>query len=381
MKLETLLAERKLVVCVGSGGVGKTTTSAALALRAARNGRKVLVLTIDPARRLANSLGLKRFGNDETRIELNALEGASGELWAMMLDQRRTFDDLIQRLSPDEGTRAGILENRVYRAIADNVAGSQDYMATEKLYDVVSSGRYDLVVLDTPPVKNALDFLEAPGRLARFFDRRIMKWFLTPYEEGRVFGKLLLGTSAVVFKLLGYIFGKDFLQDLSEFFVAFRELYDGFRDRHEAVVKMFNARTTAFLVVCAPNEPSVEVGDYFLDELKGRRMPCPGVIINQRHVTLGEDLDAQAVIGAMSRELAEDLPAHTADQLLARLSSSHRRLRELSTFEDALIADLAKHTTRDQRFWSVPRLDGEVHDLAALDEVGRYLFEAEGTRT
>ena len=195
--LDELIGDRQLVVCVGSGGVGKTTTAAAIGLQAAIAGRKVLVLTIDPARRLANSLGLSRFGNDETQIDLSALPEAKGELWAMMLDQQKTFDDLIERISPSEERRDAILNNRVYRATADNISGSQDYMATEMLFDVVESGRYELVVLDTPPVKNALDFLDAPGRLARFLDKRVMKWFLSPYDKKRVFGRLLNSTSAV----------------------------------------------------------------------------------------------------------------------------------------------------------------------------------------
>ena len=375
MKLGKLIDDSRLLICVGSGGVGKTTTSAAIALRAAREGRRVLVLTIDPAKRLANSLGLQRFGNDVKRIDLKSLGGeAEGELWAMMLDNRRTFDDLILRLTPDEEARQRILGNRVYRTIADNVAGSQDYMATEKLFDVVNSGKYDLVVLDTPPVKNALDFLEAPGRLARFTDERIMKWFLTPYEEGRVFGKILVGTSAVVFRLLAYIFGKEFLQELNQFFILFRDLYDGFRERHEAVMELFHSKDTAFLVVCAPNEPSIEVATYFVDELRARRMPNPGVIVNQRHETLGKGLDPHEVLGNRAAELAEDLQPHTAAQLMARLGAAHRRLRELSEREAAFVRELRRHMSAVQVQWTVPRLQGEVHDLEALDHVGDHLF-------
>jgi anion-transporting ArsA/GET3 family ATPase len=218
--LGEVIRQRKLLICVGSGGVGKTTLAASVGVRAAREGRRVLVLTIDPARRLANSLGLKQFGNSETRINLDELEDAAGELWAMMLDPQHTFDDLIRRVARTPERQEAILNNHVYRSITDTIVGNQEYMATEKLYDVVDSGRYDLVVLDTPPVKNALDFLESPGRMARFVDKRIMKWFLTPYDEGKVFGRFLMGTSAVLFRLLSYIFGREFLTDLSEFFSA-----------------------------------------------------------------------------------------------------------------------------------------------------------------
>lgn len=373
MSLAPLLESKSLIICVGSGGVGKTTTAAALALRAAVLGRKALVLTIDPARRLANSLGLKRFGNDETRIDLSHLPHAKGELWAMMLDQQKTFDDLISRVAPDEGRRQGILNNKVYRATADNISGSQDYMATEKLYDVVLSRRYDLVVLDTPPVKNALDFLEAPGRLARFLDQRVMKWFLEPYDESRVFGRLLMGTSAVVFRLLGFVFGKEFLTDLSEYFHQFRDLYDGFRERHEAVLRLFHSPATAFLVVGAPNEPSLEVAGFFLDELHQRGMGGAGVVVNQRHRVSGTPLDPKALLGAAAATAAADLSAHTDGRLLARLGAAHRRLRELSAAEATLVDALGPHLRAGQSIWSVPRFEADVHDLAALDRIGAHL--------
>ena len=248
-KLSEIVMSQRLLICVGSGGVGKTTVAASLAVAAALAGRKVLVLTID-------------------------------------------------RLSCDPETRRRILENNVYRNIADSIAGSQEYMATEKLYDVVASGRYDLVVLDTPPVKNALDFLDAPGRLSRFLDKRIMKWFLEPYDEKRVFSRLMSGTSAVVFRLLGHIFGREFLQDISDFFLHFRDMYDGFRERHEAVVKMFHAPDTRFVVVCAPNEPSIEVAQFFLDEFRTRKLPGAGVIVNQVPPTSGAPLDPDEVLGS-----------------------------------------------------------------------------------
>ena len=375
MNIQQLLSKKDLIICVGSGGVGKTTTAAAIGLQAARDGRKVLVLTIDPAKRLANSLGLKRFGNDETKIDLSPLPDATGELWAMMLDNQKTFDDLIEKLSPDEQSRANILSNRIYRATADNISGSQDYMATEKLYDVVISERYDLVVLDTPPVKNALDFLEAPGRLARFLDKRVMKWFLQPYDEGRVFGKLLMSTSAVVFRLLGYIFGREFLAELAEYFHHFRDLYEGFAARHQAVVDLFGDARTAFLIVSAPNGPSLEVAEFFLDELGRRGMHNPGLIVNQRHVTASGPIKAKAVLGPRAKSLSGDLPPHTGGQLLARLGAAHRRLRELSAVEDGLVGAVVRGMVRGQAVWSVPRLEEDVHDLPSLGRIGEHLCE------
>ena len=374
--LDTLIGDRKLVVCVGSGGVGKTTTAAAIGLQAAIRGRKVLVLTIDPARRLANSLGLSRFGNDETRIDLSALPEAKGELWAMMLDNQKTFDDLIKRISPTPERRDAILKNRIYRATADNISGSQDYMATEMLYDVVETGRYDLVVLDTPPVKNALDFLDAPGRLARFLDKRVMKWFLSPYDKERVFGRLLTSTSAVVFRLLSYVFGREFLDDLAEYFQHFRDLYDGFRERQESVVEMFHdRRRTCFLVVCAPNGPSLEVARFFLDELHARRMPNPGVIVNQRHLTIGDRVDARGELGEVLDELGAELAPAVRSSVLARLGAAHRRLVGLSVAEEGLVNELLGALRADQVSWQVPRLDDEVNDLGGLSRVGSFLFD------
>ena len=294
----------------------------------------------------------------------------------MMLDNRKTFDDLISRLAPDAQSKEVILNNRIYRATADNIVGSQDYMATEKLYDVVIQGDYDLVVLDTPPVKNALDFLDAPGRLARFLDKRIMKWFLAPYDERKIFGRLIRGTSAVVFRLLSYIFGRGFLKDLSEYFNVFKDLYDGFRERQEAVVDLFESDQTAFVVVCAPNGPSLEVASFFIEELERRNMNNPGVIVNQRHMTLDENVAAEEVLGDRIRTTMGTDDDPIIRQLLTRLKAAHHRLRQMSLVEDRLVADLETTLRNNQKIWSVPRFEEEVHDLDSLDRVGAKLFEA-----
>ncbi|RME22202.1 MAG: ArsA family ATPase [Deltaproteobacteria bacterium] len=369
--LRTVIEAHRLIICVGAGGVGKTTVAASLALQAARLGRKVLVLTIDPARRLANSLGLSRFGNEPVRIEHPELRG---ELWAMMLDPHQTFHDLIERVSPDSTTAQRIFHNRVFVAIADSIAGSQDYMATEMLYDVVTSGRYDLVVLDTPPAKNALDFLDAPGRLARFTDQRIMKWFLAPYEEPRGFGRLLMGTSAVVFRLLGHIFGREFLGELSEFFQAFRDLYDGFRERSEAVIALFSDPDTRFIVVTAPTASGVETARFFLGELRARGMPCAGVAVNQRHLVGEEPPDAEQVLGPLAASLAGDLAPHTAEALVARLGAADRRLRELSALEARRLQVVRQAMSPGQEMWQARRQLREVHDVEALLVVGAQLL-------
>lgn len=377
MSLDRIVREQRLVVCVGSGGVGKTTSAASIALRGALQGRRALVLTIDPARRLANSLGLSSFGNQEVRIDLGQRAAPGGELWAAMLDAPSTLRDVIGRVAKDEAARDAIYQNRIFRNLAGSFSGSQEYMATERLYDVYTSGRYDLVVLDTPPVKNALDFLESPGRLTRFLDKQIMKWFLTPYEEERVFGKrLVLGTSAVVYRLLGHIFGREFLDELATFFALFRELYEGMRERHEAVSAMFESKVTAFVVVAAPTEPSVDVATFFLDELKRRRLPLGAVVMNQVHQCSQQVPDVDALLGATARAIDPE----TAGPLLARLGAAHRRLRELAKLERGWV-DLVRRTAGAAvPLTEIPRLAGEVNDLDGLLDLHRFLFPAGSPR-
>ena len=379
--MDLWLARTRLVVCVGAGGVGKTTTAATIGLCGALRGRRVLVLTIDPAKRLANSLGLKSFGNEETKSDLQALGvDCDGELWAMMLDSRSTFDNLIARIATDPVARDRILNNHIYRHMADTFAGSQDYMATEKLYDIVSSGRYDLVVLDTPPIKNALDFLESPGRLINFMDERVLKWFLQAPDTGSLFSRrLIVGTSAVVYQLLSVVFGKDFLDDLTTFFEDFQGLYQGFVERHQAVVELFRQDSTSFVTVCAPTESSLDVAIFFQEELARRTLPRGGVIVNQVHACDGEIHDAKEVLGPITDGLIEGLPPATLPAVLARLGMAHKRLRALRVAEDALTVRLRSAAKAGGFYQEIPRLDGNVHDLSALAAVGRHLFDGAGT--
>jgi len=369
----TLLAETQLVICVGSGGVGKTSTSAAIGLRAALEGRRVLVLTIDPAKRLANSLGLSAFGNEIARISLP--EHARGELHALMLDTQSTFDNLVDQLAPNVATRDRILQNPIYRTLSDTFAGSQEYMATEKLHDVVTSGRFDMVVLDTPPVKNALDFLEAPGRLSRFFDKKVLKWFLTPYDEKKVFGALMMGTSAVIFRLLSYIFGKEFLEDLSEFFLLWQDMTEEFRRRHDRVQRMLKEGSTRFVTVCAPTEPSVEVASFFAIELRKRGLPRAGVVVNQVHPGGLAELSPKEVLGPIAAVRGSDLAGGTDRTLLARLALTHTRYRELVAAERARIDDIRSLLGDHDGFLiEVPRLEEEVNDLDGLALLGDHVF-------
>jgi anion-transporting ArsA/GET3 family ATPase len=283
-------------------------------------------------------------------------------------------------VSTDPAARDRILTNHVYRHMADTFAGSQDYMATEKLYDLVASGKYDLLVLDTPPVKNALDFLESPGRLINFLDERVLKWFLQPSDSSAALGRrLMFGTSAVVYRLLAYVFGKDFLDDLTTFFEDFQGLYHGFVERHRAVVQLFRADTTSFVTVTAPNESSLDVATFFQEELARRNLPRGGFVVNQVHACEGEHHDARDAVGGLAASVAGDLPPSTLNAVLARLGMAHKRLHALRVAEDAL-TQRARVAARGGGFYQeIPRLDGNVHDLRALAEVGERLFGPAGT--
>jgi anion-transporting ArsA/GET3 family ATPase len=239
------LERKEVCICAGSGGVGKTTTSAAIALGMAARGKKVAVLTIDPAKRLANSLGLPELGNEERLVKADV----KGELWAMMLDPKRTFDELVEWHAPDERTRDAVLSNRIYQELSKAVAGSTEYMAMEKLYELYQEDRFDLLVLDTPPSRNALDFLDAPRRLSRFIDSSSLKFFLRP---GRLGLKVVGRGGGLLFGVMKRVTGVDLLSDLSEFFGSFGDMADGIRERAERVGElMADRRVTTFLVVTA----------------------------------------------------------------------------------------------------------------------------------
>ncbi len=387
MDLSQWLTGRKLVVCVGSGGVGKTTTAATIGLWAAAHGRRAIVLTIDPAKRLANSLGLSEMGGEPTPIDLRPLADAGvtlvegGELWAMMLDSRKTFDALIGAVAPSPEARDRILANHVYRSMADALSGSQDYMATEKLHDLVRDGTWDLVVLDTPPVKNALDFLESPGRVVQFLDERVIGWFLAPLRQrgsgGGLLGgwasRLLSGPSQVMYQLLGFVFGQEFLDDFGEFLHAFQGLYEGFRARHATVMALLRSESTSFVTVCAPSDASVDVAVFFGRELGARSLPYAGAIVNQVHATLPGRLDARAALGDAADAAAFGLGDATAAGLLARLGRAHERLANLVAAEQQLIAQV-RGATAGGFLQQVPRLESDVHDLPALWRVAGEIF-------
>src|SRR5690349_1672852 len=261
-----------MVICAGSGGVGKTTTAAAVALGLAQQGKKVAVVTIDPAKRLATALGLDALGNEPHRVECEA----EGELWAMMLDAKRTFDELIDRLAPDRRTRDEVFENRIYQQLSTAVSGSQEFTAIAKLYELDRSGQFDVLVLDTPPARNALDFLDAPGRLTRFFQGRAIRIFLKP---AGLFGR---GTG-LVFKAMQKVTGVDLLRDLSGFFRSLGGMIDGFTERARRVGALLEDPATTFLIVTAPRHDPVEEAIFFHRKLREAGMPFGGLVVNRVH--------------------------------------------------------------------------------------------------
>src|SRR3954447_4295484 len=344
--LEPLLEGKRMVICAGSGGVGKTTTAAAVALGLAERGLKVAVVTIDPARRLANALGLSELSNEPTRVDC----AVDGELWAMMLDAKRTFDQLIEHLAPDEQTRDEVLGNRIYQQLSTAVAGSQEFTAIAKLYELDEEGAWDVLVLDTPPARNALDFLDAPGRLSRFFQGRAIRMFLKPA------GLLGRGTG-LVFGVLRRITGVDLLRDLSAFFHALSGMIDGFTERAKRVGELLEDPATTFLIVAAPRHDPVEEAIFFHRKLREAGMPFGGLVINRVH-----------------GQPASDLPDGLGATLTARVESAVSQLAALAA-RDAANVERLRSALGDPPTLVVPELADDVHDLEGLARVRSHLFD------
>ena len=350
------LERKEVCICAGSGGVGKTTTSAAIALGMAARGRKVAVLTIDPAKRLANSLGLPELGNEERRVRV---DGLSGELWAMTLDPKRTFDEIVDWHAPDERTRDAVLSNRIYQELSNAVAGSQEYMAMEKLHELHQEGRYDLLVLDTPPTRNALDFIDAPKKLAAFIDSRALQLFAAPGLAGL---KVLGRGSGMVFSVLTRATGIDLLEDLSTFFASFAGMTEGFRERAERVNALLADSRSAFVLVTSPRADAVEEAGWFHHRLLDAGLPFAGVVANR--------VRRAAPRGDPSGELTALLGD---DALARRVMRTFEEERRLAAQDRRNLADLRKRLGRKPMI-EVPHLDDDVHDIQGLRRMDEYLF-------
>ena len=378
------LADKRVVICAGSGGVGKTTTSAAIAMGLAARGARVCVVTIDPARRLADALGIEQLGSEPRRVDDARFAGLAtratraeggrhasprhgivleGELWAMMLDPKRTFDELIERLAPDAAARDEILANRIYRELSGAVAGSQEFTAVAKLYDLDRSGAFDVIVLDTPPSRNALDFLDAPDRLTGFLEGRALRLLLAPSGlAARVVGR---GTS-MVFSVLGRLTGVDLMDDLRVFLAALSGVLDGFRERAAGVKALLADDATTFVLVTSPEREAAAEAVFFRGKLREAGMPFGGLVVNRVHPLAAEDdeaVDEAALTAALGGDAA----------LARRAARTLRELRLVAERDAATVARLRGEVGDDDPIL-VPQLDGDVHDVDGLVLIHRHLF-------
>jgi anion-transporting ArsA/GET3 family ATPase len=372
--LADLVAERSIIVCCGSGGVGKTTTAAVVALEGARLGRKTVVVTIDPAKRLADALGLKGLTDTPSRIEGDW----PGELWATMLDTKSTFDALVVKYaaSPEQGER--ILANRFYRNISGALSGTQEYMAMEKLYELHDETDFDLVVVDTPPTRHALDFLDAPRRLSRFLDHRLFRLLIVP-SRGIV--KAVNVAAQTFLRTVSRVVGGDVVDDAVAFFQAFEGMEEGFRQRAARVNELLAADGTAFVLVASPRRDTVEEAHFFAERLGEAGIAVRGLVVNRVYPAfgLGDDGgrgagdDGPGAVTAMSAAGAARRAETLAGTAIGGLYRNLAEFQAVASREHAHLAGLAEAVAPAPVVW-VPFLRSDVHDIAGLGEVAGYVF-------
>ena len=376
---EVVTAHKVLVVC-GTGGVGKTTVSAAIALGAALDGQRVLVMTIDPAKRLADSLGVDGKLNEATPIDLRAALGdgvevtEGGSLHAMMLDAKSTWDDTVRRFAKSEETCRRIFNNSYYQRASESLSGSQEYMAMERLLEMHTLGEYDLVVLDTPPTRNALDFLEAPDRLMAVLEEGILSWLIPRGERGRfnplTAGARLFGRGReAMFSVLERFMGADVIRGLADFIGAMSELLDGMRSRAGEVMELLRSEQTAFLMVAAPNRIALSEGLYFHDRLAEAGIPFRGFVINRVRPAFGEGKAATTPWEAGWPQSND--PVYNG--AVRQVWDEHRRRTRWAQVDRHHIGALKEHCGPELPYVEVPELEGEVHDLDALRLLLAYL--------
>ena len=365
-KLRSRLQGKRVVICLGAGGVGKTTTSAALALGLAARGQKVAVVTIDPAKRLAAALGLEELSGEPRRIEpdMLATQGVelAGELWAMMLDAKRTFDEIVARLAADEQAREEILANPVYRQLSTAVAGSHELSAIAKLYELYEEHDFDVIVLDTPPSRNALDFLGAPTRLLGFLEGRALQVFLAP---SGLTARLLGRGTGLAFAIFARVTGIDMLGDLSRFFRSLSGVIDGFGERTRSVAALLRAPETGFLIVASPEPEPAREAVYLADQLASAGMERGQLIVNRVH--------HDGLQGRSAAEVCELLKAELGASLAARVASNLADFDALTRRDREVVARLSA-AMEERRPVLVPHLDDEIQDLLGLRRVADHLF-------
>ena len=380
--IEQLLAAKEIALTCGSGGVGKTTTAAALGVMAAAHlGGKVLVVTVDPARRLANALGLDAVGNVERRVPTESFTEAGlaprGELWMAMLDTKQSWDDLVRAHAPDAKVRESILANPLYTNITAKFAQSHDYIAMERLFEIHASGRYDLVIVDTPPTRNALDFLDAPSRMADFFGGRLLRWLTVPYRS-----RLFTAASKPFYQVADRIVGSKFLEDIAEFFVLFQSMEKGFVARAREVSRVLADRRTTFIVVSTLETAPLHEAEFFIDALRERRLHLGALVLNKvLPSTLLDEGASEAAdrLAANATELALPLatlvkaePEQVA-RVLEEIAASFHNFQVVAKREKELRVELADAPDVTV---AVPYFDTDIHDLRGLVRLGDRLWRA-----
>jgi len=385
-----VLEGARITVCVGCGGVGKTTIAAAIGLEAARRGRNVAVLTIDPARRLADALGLRALGNEPQEIPREILKSLQvpdhGNLSAMMLDMKSTFDDMVERFAENSEARDRVLENPIYRHLSDALAGSVEFSAMEKVFELCEREEFDLVIVDTPPASHALDFLEAPQRVVEFLDSRIVQMLIHPAMAAGRFGfKIFQRGARRVLQLLERISGIGFLEDISEFLMAFEHMSEGFRDRALKVRELLLGPDACFVLVTGPAKESAVQTEQFLDRLEATGVPLAGVLVNRVRrwpggflpETLASDraadpADLAALAAAFHESEGADFPAEAAAQAAVAAATGYADLvrRDLG-----VNAALKERTRGRSRHWgTIPEMSHDIHDMNGLARIAEMIF-------
>ena len=368
------IVERKeVIVCAGAGGVGKTTTAAAVALRAAVEGRRTVVLTIDPARRLAASLGLNELSNEPTKVPARKFGSAglnpAGELYAMMLDTKTTFDKVVMRYAPTTDQATRIVNNRFYRNISATLSGTQEYMAMEKLYELYAEGRFELIVIDTPPTRNALDFLDAPRRLTGFLESRVLRWFLLPYiKAGGGFMRVANIAATTFLRIVKRIIGTEALDDTAEFFRNLEGMYEGFNERAREVASLLKSNVTSFVVVTSPATDSVSEAMFFASRLNESGLPFGALVVNRVHPVYGDEIRVRA------RQLGKLESSGSTGRLLAKMLRNQEAFMRVVESERSNLATLARKIPRHRWVW-VPYLEREAIDFVGLTAIADRLFE------
>jgi anion-transporting ArsA/GET3 family ATPase len=380
--LGALMAAKEIVICCGSGGVGKTTTAAAAAaMSACKQGGKVLVLTVDPAKRLANALGLEGIGNTERQIPPEAFAGAGvrprGELWAAMLDTKQSWDNLIHRHAPDKATEQRILHNPLYQNISGRFVQSHDYIAMERLYELHSEGSFDLIVVDTPPTRNALDFLEAPARMADFFSSRLLRLLIVPYRS-----RFVNVASKPFYQVADRILGSQFLEDIAEFFILFQTMYDGFVQRARAVERLLHDRRTTFVVVSTLEAAPVREAEFFIDVLTEKKFHLGALVLNkvlpdylldEADAARAERLSksAEEIAGKLAAEVPEVGEPEQAARVLREVGESFRNYGVVAQREAKQREELA---AVPEVVATVPYFETDIYDLDGLLRLGDAIW-------